>query len=221
MDGKLIGWARAVKRRRTGGAGAGPAVLWLFTDAARLPDPLPAVRRLPAGLAGVVLRDDGLADRVGLGRRIARICRARRLVLAVAGDWRLAAALHAGLHLRAGRRPRAPRWLPALTSSAHTVADMIRARRAGAAMVFLSPAFATASHPDARPLGAVRWGLAARRLAGAAALGGVDGRQVRLLPRRWCRGAGAIAALRTRPADPSGVTSPQQCLGNATLGPHG
>ena len=173
------------------------AVLWLFTDAARLPDPLAVLRRLPPGLAGVVLRDDGLAGRAELGRRIAALCRARRQALSVAGDWRLAAALHAGLHLRAGRRPPgAPRCLRALTASAHGPADLVRARRFGAAMAFLSPAFATASHPGVRALGPAGWGLAARRAGGAAALGGVNGAVVRRLPARLCRGVGAISALR-------------------------
>lgn len=171
-------------------------MLWLFTDAARQPDPLASVRRLPRGLAGVVLRDDGLAGRAELGRSIAAVCRARRLALAVAGDWRLAAALHAGLHLRAGRRPPcARRQLLALTSSVHGAADLIRASRAGAALAFLSPAFPTASHFGAPALGPLRWALAARRSGGAAALGGVDGGTIRKLPRRLCRGAGAISAL--------------------------
>src|SRR5580692_5856621 len=101
MDDRLIAWARAVKSR--GGASRGP-VLWLFTDERRLPDPLAAVARLPAG-AGVVFRHDADPRRAELGRALAKLCRRRRLVLAVAGDWRLAVALRAGLHLRGGRRP--------------------------------------------------------------------------------------------------------------------
>ena len=172
-------------------------MLWLFTDAARLGDPVAAVRRLPPGLCGVVLRDDAMPDRKTLGRRLAALCRERRLVLSVAGDWRLAAALHAGLHVRGGRRPcGAPRRLPALTASAHGAADLLRARRAGAALVFLSPIFATGSHPGAAVLGPLRWGMAARRGRGAAALGGLDGQLVRRLPRLLCHGCGAIGALR-------------------------
>ncbi len=172
------------------------AVLWLFTDTARVSDPVAVVRCLPPGVAGVVLRDDDRTDRAELGRRIAALCRSRRIALSVTGDWRLAAALHAGLHLRAGRRPSgAARHLRALTSSAHGPADLIRARRAGAALVFLSPVFATASHSGARALGPAAWGLAARRGGGAAALGGVDGTTVWRLPRALCRGAGAISAL--------------------------
>jgi thiamine-phosphate pyrophosphorylase len=122
------------------------------------------------------------------------VCRRRRLALSVAGDWRLAVALHAGLHLRGGRRP--ARGCRVLTSSAHGVADLRRARRAGAAVAFLSPVFATASHPEAPSLGPLRWALMARR-AGmkVAALGGIDGASVRRLPPGRCAGAGAIAAL--------------------------
>lgn len=195
MDTKLVAWARAVKaRQRHGGAQAGRAVLWLFTDARRLADPLTAAARLPRGLGGVVLRNDATPGRVALGRALARLCRARGLVLTVAGDWRLAAALRAGLHLRGGRRPAgAPRRLGALTSSAHGVAELRRARRAGA-LAFLSPAFATASHAGAAGLGPCRWGLAARHGGGrVAALGGIDGRSVRRLP--FCGAAGAIGAL--------------------------
>ena len=195
MDERLVAWARAVKARRHGHGGV--PVLWLFTDAARLGDPAAVVRHLPPGLCGVVLRDDAAPDRLALGRRLAALCRQRRLALSVAGDWRLAAALRAGLHARGGRRPGvAPRHIKVLTASAHGGADLVRARRIGAATVFLSPAFATRSHPDTPALGQVRWGLIARRGGGAAALGGIDGRSVRRLPPFWCRGAGAIGALR-------------------------
>lgn len=168
-------------------------MLWLFTDARRLPDPAAAVARLPCGLCGVVLRDDGLPGRAALGRRLAALCRARGNLMAVAGDWRLAAALHAGLHLRGGRGAPRGRWR---TSSAHNVAELVAARRAGAVLAFLSPAFATASHPGAPGLGPLRWGVAARR-AGlpVAALGGIAGGSVRRLDRHVCVAAGAIGAL--------------------------
>ena len=201
MDRNLVGWARAVKARRARHA-CGLPTLWLFTDQARLPDPLAAARRLPPGIGGVVLRDDSLPERRALGLALKRLCRARRLTLAVAGDWRLAAALGAGAHLRAGRRPAGmPRWLPVLTSSAHGAADLWRARCAGARLAFLSPVFATQSHPGADALGPLRWGLAARRAGGAAALGGLDGSTVRRMPAA-CLAVGAIGALGVRPRSP-------------------
>jgi thiamine-phosphate pyrophosphorylase len=175
--------------------------LWLFTDDRRLPDPRAAVAALPRARAGVVLRHDSDPARAALGRDLARICRARRLVLVVAGDLRLAASLRAGVHLRGGRWPGLLRPRGVVTSSAHTVADMRRAAGAGADLVFLSPAFPTSSHPGAPGLGPLRWGAMVRRLPSGitsmrlAALGGVDSESVRRLPFGRCQAVGAISAL--------------------------
>ena len=155
MDAKLRAWGEAVASRR----GRFPP-LWLFTDSKRLPDPRGAVARLPRGLAGIVFRHDDHPERAAVGRDIARICRARRLVLVVAGDVRLAAALHAGVHLRGGRWPGPLRCKGFVTSSAHDFTDLRRAARAGARLAFLAPVFATASHPGAASLGPVRSGRA-------------------------------------------------------------
>jgi len=188
MDQALVSWARRVKRRKA------PPPLWLFSDAARMPDLLAAVRGLPEGLCGVVYRHDTAPERAALGAALAGLCRARRLALVVAGDARLAAALHAGQHWRGGRRfwikPRPGVWN---TASAHRPAEARRARRAGADAIFCSPVFATASHPGARSLS----GFGFRRLAAfrgeakAYALGGIDGRSDKVLG-KTCAGAGAI-----------------------------
>jgi thiamine-phosphate pyrophosphorylase len=196
MDARLVAWARAVKARCTRGREELPG-LWLFTDERRLVDPRPSVARLPRGVAGVVLRHDGDPRRAELGRALARICRARRLALVVAGDVRLAAALGAGVHLRGGRWPGHARTRRGLvTSSAHGPAELRRAWRAGANLAFLSPAFPTRSHPEALGLGPARW---SRLVLGArlpvAALGGIDHATVRRLPVGLCRGVGAIGAL--------------------------
>jgi len=196
MDGRLVAWARAVKSRHRHARRPCP-VLWLFTDERRLPNPRPSIARLPRGLAGVVLRHDRDPHRAALGRDLARICRARRLALVVAGDVHLAAALGAGVHLRAGRWPGHARirrgWL---TSSAHSAAELRRARRAGADLAFLSPAFPTPSHPDAPGLGPARWSRLARAARmPVAALGGTNHLTVRRLPPALCRAVGAIEAL--------------------------
>lgn len=193
-DPALIAWGRALHARRTDRR---LPVLWLFTDTRRLPDPRPAARRLPAGLSGVVLRHDDHPDRLAIGQDLARICRQRRLVLVVAGDSRLATRLGAGVHLRGGFHPGLPlraRPESVVTSSAHDPAQLRRARRQGADLVFLSPAFPTLSHPGEPALGAARWMMMARE-AGlpVAALGGIDGRTIRRL--RHCAGAAAIGAL--------------------------
>jgi thiamine-phosphate pyrophosphorylase len=191
MDRHLLAWAYASRRR-----GSKLPRLWVFTDARRLPDPRSSVARLPRGLAGVVLRHDGEPGRAALGRDLTRICRARRLTLVVAGDTRLAAALGSGMHLRAGRWPSVLRRRGLITSSAHGLTDLLRARRAGASVTFLSPAFPTLSHPEISALGPIRWTRLARSVRmPVAALGGVDGASIRRLPRRDCTAAGAIGAL--------------------------
>lgn len=219
MDESLLSWARA---RASGRPGSRPLPsIWLFTDARRLADPRPVVARLPKAISGVVLRHDtdhGTGRDTGsgcaaLGRDLARLCRARRLTLVVAGDPRLAAALGVGVHLRGGRwPPGAPvirrRRGTLLTSSAHDMKELRRAARAGADLAFLSPVFGTRSHPGAITLGPLRWArLAAGAALPVAALGGINGASVRRLPRGLCRAAGAIEALARRRAIP-GATIP-------------
>lgn len=191
MDQRLIAWARTVKRSTT-------PPLWLFSDAARIPDLPGLIATLPPGLCGVVFRHDNYPNRAALGRRVARACRARRITLVVAGDGRLAAALHAGTHLRGGRAPDQVRLRPArlLTASAHNRVELTRARRAGATIIFIAPIFATSTHPGAGTLGAFAYLALARsaRPAKPYALGGIDGASIRRLG-KFCPGAGAIDAF--------------------------
>jgi thiamine-phosphate pyrophosphorylase len=197
VDAKLLAWGLRPTGAKRRGARSLPR-LWLFTDRDRLADPRAAVAGLPSGRAGVVLRHDGDPGRVALGRDLAAICRQRRLILVVAGDPRLAAALHAGVHLRGGRPSSLIRCRGAVTSSAHSVTQARLAARAGAALIFLSPAFPTASHAGAPALGPLRWAALARRTGASgriAALGGIDGASIRRLPANLCHAAGAIGAL--------------------------
>jgi thiamine-phosphate pyrophosphorylase len=187
MDARLVAWARGVKARHR----PGHPVLWLFTDARRLADPLPAIGRLPRGLCGVVFRHEGVAGRAVLARQAARICRARGVVMTVSGDWRLAAALRVGAHIRGGRG-RKNRSGALWTSSAHSLPELLRAVRLGALPV-LSPVYPTPSHPGAPGLGPLRWARFSRGQS-VLALGGVTGANVRRLG-PGCRGVGAIAAL--------------------------
>ena len=193
MDSRLIRDARAVKRRRH----LKTPVLWLFTDAARLPDPLPAIAKLPRGISGVVFRHDGVPDRLALGKAVARLCRDRRIKLVVTGDARLAAALRAGQHLRGGQRTLISSRRHPVTASAHNFMELQQAFRCGAKLVFLSPAFATSSHPGTTPLGAPRWAkLAESSRIPVLALGGMAGLALRSLG-QYCAGCGAIGALTT------------------------
>ena len=161
-------------------------------------DILALVQTLPPDLCGVVFRHDGAPDRALLARRLRAICRARRLVLIIAGDAQLALSLQAGLHLRGGARPgltRLPRQT-LRTASVHDAHQLRRARDNLVDIAFISPAFATRSHPGGASLGAHRWRLLARRAgpAKAYALGGIDGASVLRLG-TVCAGAGAIDAF--------------------------
>jgi thiamine-phosphate pyrophosphorylase len=173
--------------------------LFLVTDERRLPDPLPAIARLPRG-AGVIFRHYGDRERAATGARVARLARARRLVLLVAGDAGLAARLRAdGVHLperlaaraRGLHRRRGSRWL--VTAAAHSRPALVRAARAGADAALLSPVFATASHPGAPALGILRFAALARRAPlPVIALGGITARARRRL---IAAGAAGIAGI--------------------------
>lgn len=175
--------------------------LWLLSDDLRLKDPRAAIRALPPG-AGFIFRHYAAPGREALGRALRQLCRSRRIVFLVAGDVRLAQRLRAdGAHLpqglahriKAARNARA-NWL--ITASAHGAASLARASLAGADAVFLSPVFATASHPDAKnlgPAGFARLAHSARRPV--IALGGVTEDTARLLRGSRACGIGAISAL--------------------------
>ncbi|MCJ7421187.1 thiamine phosphate synthase [Sphingomicrobium astaxanthinifaciens] len=166
----------------------------LFTDerlGARL---WPSLLALPRG-SGVVLRHDRLppADRAALAHRVARLARARGLVLSVAGDVALARAVGAALV----HRPSGPTRGMRFSLPVHDPGEALAARRAGAALAYVSPVHATASHPGAATLGAAR----ARRLARlcgcpAIALGGMDARAWRALAADFAGWAGISALAR-------------------------
>ena len=182
-------------------AAPGLPPLILVSDERRLPDPLPAAAALPRG-SGVILRHYGAPERHALASAMARLCRARGLILLVAGDGGLAARVGAhGLHLPealAARatawRRRRPDWL--ITAAAHGLPGLERAGRAGADAALLAPVFATLSHPEARALGISRFA----RLVHASplpvyALGGVDGANATRLRGTGAAGIAAIGAL--------------------------
>ncbi|MDD3444431.1 MAG: thiamine phosphate synthase [Zavarzinia sp.] len=195
MDQKLATAARRLNARHPMAGLLPPLVL--LTDRARLPDPLAAAERLPAGSL-VILRDGDLAPeaRLALGLALARLCRRQRLRLMVAGDPRLARRVNAaGVHWPETRLPM--RASGFATAAAHGARALARARRAGVAAVLLSPVFPTDSHPGAPCLGLMRFaGLARRAGLPVYALGGVDGRTAPRLAGSGVVGVAAIGALR-------------------------
>lgn len=186
MGNNTLASRRAVNNLRAATRIAAPPVA--VTDAARVPDPAAMAEALPRGTV-VIFRHYESPDRTGLGRCMAAVCRRRGLVLLVAGDHRLAAALGAdGLHLpeglaRHGVLSPALLWLRKrnglLTAAAHGPAALARAARLGADAALLSPVFPTASHPGAATLGPWRFSLTARRARlPVIALGGMSARRM-------------------------------------------
>lgn len=180
-----------------GRSGSGLPRLWLVTDTDRLPDPLPAAARLPAG-AGVIFRHYGAPNREAVGQALARLCRARRLVLLVAEDAKLAYRLRAGgIHLPEHAQRRIAGLKRAgwrVSAAAHSAAAVAGAR--GADMLILSPVFPTLSHPGARTLGPLRFAaLAQAARAPVIALGGISPATARRLRGGRFWGLAAIGAL--------------------------
>ena len=146
--------------------------LWLMTDE-RLGDGLfPAIDRLPAG-AGIVFRHYSLAK---AERRVLfdRVRQAAPGPVMLAGPADLALAWGAdGSHGRHQGATSAP---------AHDLAEIRAAEAAGAALLFLSPVFATRSHPDAPVLGPDGFAaLAGQTDLPVIALGGMNGTRAQML----------------------------------------
>lgn len=142
-----------------------------LTDPLRAPDPFMIARSLPFG-ALLIWRAYGITPSRAEVARLARQVHARKGLLLIAGAARHT-ALGDGTHLPAYRLKGAhtdqfcatrhrPRPGFQITSAAHNERDIVAASRAGVDMVLLSPVFATASHPDARTLGPVRFASIAR-----------------------------------------------------------
>ena len=153
--------------------------LWLMTDERQGERLWQAVERLPRG-AGIVFRHYGLPrqERFKLFRKLQAAARRRRLILVAAGTARSAASLRARAYHGRGRGP--ARMLH--TAPAHDLLEIRDAERAGADLLFLSPAFPTRSHPGARPLGPLRFmALARQARRPVIALGGMDAKRARRL----------------------------------------
>lgn len=166
--------------------------LVLMTDD-RKADWAAAVRALPPGSVAVV-RARQAKQRQALARQLSGLA-----TLLIADDPALAAQSGAaGLHLPEARmreaahwRARFPHWI--ITSSAHSLRAMMGAHYLDA--VFLSPVFATGSHPSARALTPVRAAfIAAHAPVPVYALGGVTPRNAALLAATFS-GIAAISSL--------------------------
>ena len=118
--------------------------LWLMTDE-RMGDSLwSAIEWLPRD-AGIVLRHYSIerSERERLAARVSRIARTAGIRMAIAGDVELAERLGADLvHNPATGSTGLP-----FSRSVHSLAEAHAAKAEGAALVFVSPVYATRSHP--------------------------------------------------------------------------
>lgn len=130
-----------------------------------------ALAALPRG-AGVVARHHSLAGakRRTFSAKLARIARRRGLVVVEDDMWPIARV--------------------------HDHAELRRALADGVALVFISPVFATRSHPGGRSLGRAGFARLARKSrVPVIALGGMNAARFRQLRRFGAYGWGAIDAL--------------------------
>ena len=170
--------------------------LWLFTDPRLGTDVARAVSALPKGKAGVIFRDYQAPDRLARAKALRQYTRARRLLLIVAGDAKLALRVKAdGVHLPAFRPHKALPHKGLCTASAHNQRELVAAHKAGADLVFLSPLYPTQSHPGAPALGRLRFArLAHQSRTPIAALGGMTAARAKSLKALGAYAWGAIEA---------------------------
>lgn len=172
--------------------------LWLFTDERITTAALiGALERLPRG-SGVLFRHYSLPndERRHLFDRVRRIARRRRLRVFLAGTPERALRWGAdGWHGR--NRPKALSCSRLLHSApVHDHRELAAARQLGADLLFLSPVFATRSHPGKAALGTMRFAALCRQAeVPVMALGGMNPHRARHVQQLGAAGWGAIDAL--------------------------
>jgi thiamine-phosphate pyrophosphorylase len=167
--------------------------IWLMTDERMGDGVLSAVAQLRPG-SGIVFRHYSLVapQRRELFDQVRKIARRRRLILILAGSENLARSWKArGAHGPPRHRSTLLRTIPV-----HDVRDVIAANRAKADAIFLSPVYATRSHPGQLPLGRVRFGQLARQArTPVIALGGMTKARARSMAVFGISGWAAIDAF--------------------------
>ena len=166
--------------------------IWLMTDP-RIDDLASAIQRLPRG-SGIIFRHYELPEgkRQKLFKVVKRMVTGRHMLLladkpAVARQWGADGAHSRSLHRSQGIR----------TVAVHNAREAAVAKRLGADLIFVSPVFATRSHPEASTLGVVGLGqIAANRRNRTIALGGMNAKRAKSLSALKLYGWAAIEAFR-------------------------
>lgn len=161
--------------------------LWMMTDERQGENLLRAIERLPAG-TGIVFRHYSLPE-VARRNLFGRVRAAAPGLVLLAGPGDQARSWGAdGSH---GRGP----GQGLRSAPVHDQAQIRAAERNGADLLFLSPVFATNSHPGAGSLGLARFAWLARRTPlPVIALGGMNPARGRRLASFGAYGWGAIDA---------------------------
>ena len=169
------------------------AAVWLVSDARNDAVLEAALTRLPRG-SGFIFRHFHLAPAKRRARfdALIRIARARDHLVILGGSTAQARAWRAdGAYGSPRQLTRGPQALR--LAAVHSLRELRQAQRAD--LVLLSPAFATRSHPEAAPLGPLRFRLlAALAQVPVIALGGMNPRTAGQLG--WPRWAAIDAFLR-------------------------
>lgn len=171
---------------------------WLFLSEKHLemPDVLETISKLDARIGVIIRLYDGQEPR--FHRAALSILRAQRRPTQIGGRVE-SAAKGLGQHIPQWQRPRRRGSGQRLSMSVHSHQEAVRARRAGADMVFVSPLYPTQSHPGAGHLGPLKARILARQAkVPAFALGGINIRNAASCS-HGLSGFGAISALLLAP----------------------
>ncbi len=190
--------ALLARRRKGGQRGAGemPAAVLIFTPEGMGEAGLALLARLPREVAVLYRAYDPAPGGEEMLHRLLRLCARQRRPLWVAGGRRRCAGpplVVRGRHLPAwmmrqtGQAIRRHPRLRPMSAAVHDMREDVRARRLRVPILLVSPAFRTASHPQARPLGVHGFAHLARSLRRAdrarviLALGGMTAGRLRRL----------------------------------------
>jgi thiamine-phosphate pyrophosphorylase len=175
----------------------------LMSDDRRLPDPTGALGNLRPG-DGLILRHRDDAERRRLATALRPLCLRLKVFLIIAADSRLAMEVNAdGIHLsEAGvaRSAISTYWARQrgmiVTAAAHSASALKRAEAAGVDGALISPVCATASHPDKRALGILRFtGMRRSTPLQVYGLGGIDRRNIMRLSHTGASGIAGIGVI--------------------------
>ena len=168
-----------------------PFALALMTDDRRQPDLLALLSQLPSGCSlpplAVIFRHDRMErrTRLDLAQNAMKLVQRKGHVFIYKGEEDLP-----GIDGRHGKDKG-----PLVTWAVHNQAEGGQAEGAHAALAFISPVFATSSHPEARPLGLEKAGALAQNMSVPAfALGGITMGKIRELKGQPFYGVGVIGA---------------------------